>query len=566
MRRLPLFKKVFIGLLVVFAVVGTTIGLASAWLLDRSLEDEFLSKGTAVANSISTSAIELLQSRDVATLQSTIDQFLAIDGVAYVMVVDDAKVIVSHTFVPAVPEIIRQNALREGAARDGRVHSERLEVPGAGSFIDVSSPILAGVIGRVHVGLDRSLITAKIRRAILIQQAIVFTVFALSVALAYAVVKRTAKPLSVLTAHVGLIAREGVGQATTDPAVTEVAKHSQDEVGDLTRAFLDMSATIAHQVGELEQAKEHLSEYNRTLEQRVAERTAEVVEKNRSLEQTLTQLKQAQEQIITQEKLASLGALTAGIAHEIKNPLNFVMNFAQVSSELAAELRELMEKAPSEADDEARWEAREIIEMIQTNLVKINEHGGRADSIVRNMLRHSRGQKGERGDVDLNALVHEYVGLAYHGMRGQDQTFNTKIEERLDPAVGKVSVVPQELSRALLNMLTNACYALRDKQRATANGYKPMLTVVTTDQGHQVEVRIRDNGNGIPDSVRAKIFTPFFTTKPTGEGTGLGLSMTYDIIVKVHRGLVRFESEPGQFTEFIVTLPRRPDGAVVSTN
>ena len=553
LKRTPLFRKVLVGIIGVFALVAIVLSIGSAWHLDRSLRTEFRSKGSAIANSIASSAVELLVNRDASTLQATIDQFLEIRGVAYVFVVDDAHEIVAHTFVPFVPDAVRRSAIDRQARGDDAISVTELEVPGAGSYLDVAAPILAGVAGTTHVGMDLGIITGDVRMAILQQQLVLAGVFVVSLVLAYGFVNRTAKPLEVLTQHVRNLADSGFQHHEPDRSVEQLAKQSRDEVGDLARAFLAMSSTIGRSIKDLQQARDELAEYSQSLERRVAERTEELVDKNRALEGALSRLKEAQEQIISQEKLASLGALTAGIAHEIKNPLNFVTNFAQLSEELAGELREAVSRA---VPPEASADIVDTIDMLQMNVTKINEHGKRADSIVRNMLLHSRGRKGEPTAVDLNALVHEYVGLAYHGMRGQDSSFNAKIEEHYDPQVGQVSVVPQDLSRALLNILTNACYVLREKAKQSGADYAPVLTVSTRSLGDRVELRIRDNGQGIPPEVRERLFEPFFTTKPAGSGTGLGLSITFDIIVQGHAGTIDVETEVGRFTEFIVTLPR----------
>lgn len=562
-KRTPLFRKVLAGVVVVFAVVAGALSIASAWHLDRSLRLEFRSKGTAIARSIASSAVELLLNRDVSTLQATIDQFLEIRGVAYVFVVDENREIVAHTFVPVIPEAIRTSALKGPVATDDAVSTTEVEVPGAGSFIDIAAPILSGVGGTAHVGMDLGVIAGDVRAAIVRMQAILLPIFVLSLVAAYVFVNRTARPLQALTDHVRRFAASGFQGFEPDPRVERLPEQSRDEVGELAEAFLAMGAAIGRYVEDLRRAGEQLAAHNRDLEQRVAERTEQLVEKNRELAGALVRLEQAQQQIITQEKLASLGALTAGIAHEIKNPLNFITNFAQLSNELAAELDEALRAAlpPGAGADIA-----ETIEMLRMNVKKIDEHGRRADSIVRNMLRHSHGRGGERAEVDLNALVHEDVGLAYHGVRAQDNEFRAKIDERYDPAVGTVSVVPQDLSRALLNILTNACYALRDKQGREGPGFAPVLTVTTRALDAGVEVRIRDNGDGVPEDIRKRIFEPFFTTRPAGSGTGLGLSMAFDIVVKEHGGDIRLETEPGRFTEFILTLPRTPgeDAATAS--
>jgi signal transduction histidine kinase len=286
----------------------------------------------------------------------------------------------------------------------------------------------------------------------------------------------------------------------------------------------------------------------------------------RRLNDTLDRLKSTQEQLVIQEKLASLGALTAGIAHEIKNPLNFVNNFADLSVELAGELRESIEAqkerlAPADFDT-----LMELTADLVVNAKKINEHGRRADSIVRGMLLHSRGHSGERQQTDVNALLEEYVNLSYHGMRAQDSSFNITIERNYDPAAGQILAVPQDLSRVFLNIVNNACYATQDRkvrmERAGKTAYAPTLTVRTKDLGDRVEIRIRDNGDGIPAEIRDRIFNPFFTTKPTGQGTGLGLSISHDIVVQQHDGELEVDSKPGEYTEFVLRLPRAAAGAV----
>ena len=262
-----------------------------------------------------------------------------------------------------------------------------------------------------------------------------------------------------------------------------------------------------------------------------------------------------------QEKLASLGALTAGIAHEIKNPLNFINNFFFFSIELIQDLAEELEKAGSALPPESREIVEELLNDLVINSQKINQHGRRADSIVKGMLMHSRGKAGERQITDVNALLEEYVNLAYHGMRAQDTSFNITIHQEYDHDIKPFPVVPQDLSRALLNILNNACYATHQKfsDRKTsgnAGGESPGLWVQTKDRGKRMEIRIRDNGAGIPKEIRDKIFNPFFTTKPTGEGTGLGLSMTHEIIVQEHHGSITVNTEAGQYSEFVIELPK----------
>jgi GAF domain-containing protein len=282
----------------------------------------------------------------------------------------------------------------------------------------------------------------------------------------------------------------------------------------------------------------------------------EVQARTSELAASLDDLRKAQDRLIQSEKLASLGQLTAGIAHEIKNPLNFINNFSGLSRELMDELRGVLEKAP--LDGENREEAQDLIGMIDANLDKVVAHGKRADSIVKNMLLHSREGSGERGPANINAMVEEALNLAYHGARAEKRGFNVTIEKALDPAAGEAELYLQEITRVLLNLISNAFYATtKRKESGTPADYEPTLFASTRDLGHSVEIAIRDNGMGIADEVKAKMFNPFFTTKPAGEGTGLGLSLSHDIVVKQHGGTIEVATEPGVFTAFTITLPRR---------
>jgi len=283
----------------------------------------------------------------------------------------------------------------------------------------------------------------------------------------------------------------------------------------------------------------------------------ELSTKNIELEEKNQEIVRTQEQLIVQEKLASLGALTAGIAHEIKNPLNFVNNFAELSVELADELRGLLAKQEAKIDPSTFGEISDLITDISNNTSKINEHGKRADSIVRGMLMHSRGKSGERIPTDINVLLDEYVNLAYHGARAQDASFNIAIKKDYDQSLQPVDAVPQDLSRVFLNIINNACYAANEKKLQARNNFAPTLSVSTKNLPNAVEVRIRDNGTGIPKKVLDKVFDPFFTTKPTGKGTGLGLSLSYDIVVKQHKGELVVDTQEGEFTEFIIRIPKK---------
>ena len=277
--------------------------------------------------------------------------------------------------------------------------------------------------------------------------------------------------------------------------------------------------------------------------------------RTRELAASLEDLRTAQDRLVQTEKLASLGQLTAGIAHEIKNPLNFVNNFSGISAEMIDELQEVL--SGLSIDKKARGEITELTDTLRGNLEKIVQHGKRADSIVKNMLLHSRAGSSDHRPVDINAVVEESLNLAYHGARAEKQGFNITLERSFDPSAGEVDVFPQEITRVLLNLISNGFYAATKRRgQPNADGHEPTLAAATKNLGDRVEIRICDNGIGIPPEVKDKMFNPFFTTKPAGEGTGLGLSISHDIIVKQHAGLIEVDTQPGEFTEFKIILPR----------
>jgi len=287
-------------------------------------------------------------------------------------------------------------------------------------------------------------------------------------------------------------------------------------------------------------------------------RTAECKAALAAVEAARRDLETAQAGLVQAEKMASLGQLTAGIAHEIKNPLNFVNNFATLSIDLLAELTATATPALTALGDDKRAEIDETIAMLTGNLAKIAEHGRRADNIVKSMLEHARGVGGERRAVDLNGLVDEALNLAYHGARAQDAGFNITLERAFDPALGEIELAPQEMTRVLLNLFGNGFYAAHKRAREGGDpSFSPVLKVSTRDLCDAVEIRIRDNGAGIPPEVKDKLFRPFFTTKPAGEGTGLGLSISNDIVRQQHGGTIEVDSRSGEFTEFTIRLPRR---------
>ena len=329
------------------------------------------------------------------------------------------------------------------------------------------------------------------------------------------------------------------------------------EVLRILSAQAALSIHNARLYGNLEGARARLAEYSQTLEHKVEERTAELREKNDELETTLTQLRATQQQLVMQEKLASLGALTAGIAHEIRNPLNFINNFAELSAELAVELGDLVRPLAPKIGPQTIEDVDQILEDLGQNVRKIAEHGKRADAIVTGMLMHSRETSGTRAEADLNAILAESVSLTYHGMKAREPEYNLKIVAEYDEGVGLVDLMAMEMSRVFVNIINNACYATREKRRALGPEFAPLLAVRTKSYEDRVEVRLRDNGTGIPADVVDRVFHPFFTTKPAGEGTGLGMSISHEIVVQGHQGDIRVDTQVGEFTELIITLPRK---------
>ena len=289
-----------------------------------------------------------------------------------------------------------------------------------------------------------------------------------------------------------------------------------------------------------EEKKEILANQNILMEQQVTERTSE-------LKTSLENLKSTQSQLIQSEKMASLGELTAGIAHEIQNPLNFVNNFSEVSAELVDEMNEEIEQGNME-------DVKEIAVDIKQNLEKINHHGNRAGEIVKGMLQHSRTSSGKKEATDINSLTDEYLRLAYHGLRAKDKSFNATLKTDFDEKIGKIDIIPQDIGRVILNLITNAFYAVNEKKKQAPEDYEPTVKVSTRKKGPEIQINVEDNGMGIPSEIKDKLFQPFFTTKPTGQGTGLGLSLSYDII-KAHGGEIKVKSKEGAGTEFIIKLP-----------
>lgn len=323
-----------------------------------------------------------------------------------------------------------------------------------------------------------------------------------------------------------------------DKAALEASIRESNKQFEITSFKLDRTEKVKRTTAILlEETIEELEQKRKAIE-----------ESNAALTTSLQELKAAQALLIQSEKMASLGELTAGIAHEIQNPLNFVNNFSEVSKELLDEMK-------TELDLGNFAEAKEIANDVIRNLEKINHHGKRADGIVKGMLQHSRSGSNVKEPTDINSLVEEYIRLCYHGLRAKDKSFNASIKTEFDVSIGKVNVLPQDLGRVILNLLTNAFYVVDQKRRSAVLPFEPTVAVSTRKSGGQVHIIVTDNGNGIPGNIIGKIFQPFFTTKPTGQGTGLGLSLSYDIITKGHGGELKVESTEGESTTFIIQLP-----------
>jgi two-component system, NtrC family, sensor kinase len=444
--------------------------------------------------------------------------------------------------------------------------SHRPEVAAALANLERGAPVSTAQIARAHDGAEVLSVFAPVPRL----DWVVFVELPLREALApvYASLYRIAVLLAL-----GLLLAVGLGTMLARRMVVPIRRlqdgadrlgsgirsepieiRTGDEIEILAERFNQMAAKVRESYETLEAKVDA-----RTEALQASEQTAR--EARFAAERALAELRQAQDRLVETQKLAALGQLTAGIAHEIKNPLNFVNNFAELSGELIDELQGALNAGGAALSADVRSDIEDLVSTLGENLAKIVEHGKRADSIVKNMLLHSRAGTGERRRCDLNALIQEALSLAYHGARAERPDFNVTLYREFDLRVGEIELYPQEFTRVLLNLFSNAFYAMRERRHgARDSGYAPALWVATHALDEAVEIRVRDNGPGISEEVRAKIFNPFFTTKPAGEGTGLGLSLSHDIIVKQHGGRLEVETEPGAFAEFIITLPRATAG------
>lgn len=441
----------------------------------------------------------------VAVVRTEIDEYLSLASKAVDAYTDDQRVIGNSLLAQA------------------RLHSIKADELLTAIVADLNTEAVA-VRDRVMVD------TVKATR---LSQLVVVASVLVGVLFTFLVLRSIARPLRRLT-----IAMNGLNAGNT---AVEIPASGTDEIGVMAKtlaAFRDTMQELHHTLHEQRRREQEL---------RAAHE----------------ELKAAQANLIHSEKMASLGQLTAGIAHEIKNPLNFVNNFASLSIELLDELQETAAPGIATLDREVRAEVDETVGTLSGNLDKIVEHGQRADNIVKSMLEHSRGVAGERRNVDINSLVEEALNLAYHGARAQNASFNVTLERDYAPVMPSIEVAPQEMMRVFLNVISNGLYATNKRVNEDGRDYRPMLRIATLTTEGAVEVRVRDNGTGIPADIRDKLFQPFFTTKPTGEGTGLGLSISYDIVTQQHGGTIEVTSEVGAYTEFTIRLPRNqhPAGA-----
>jgi signal transduction histidine kinase len=448
--------------------------------------------------------------------------------------VDPAFVAAIEREVDAMTSLARQAGVAyssdDSAAGNALLEQAKSHVPDIDSEIDK-------IVDRVeqHAVARRDASTRQAELAV--KLAIVGGIGALVLALGFTAltVRSITIPLKALERSIASITQGELDVAMPPTGVPEI--------GAMTRTLGMLRDSLIERV-QLERERQKAE-----AEMRVARDAAEAA---------LHDLKAAQANLIQAEKMASLGQLTAGIAHEIKNPLNFVNNFASLSIGLLDELKAAAASAFGSLDASQRGQVDEVSELLTGNLERIVEHGKRADNIVKSMLAHSRAGGGDRQIVDLNALVEESLNLAYHGARAQDPNFNISLDRQYGADIAPVELVPQDMTRVFLNLFGNGFYAANERRRAVANGtFRPALSVTTRNLGKAVEVRVRDNGVGIPEDIKDKLFQPFFTTKPTGEGTGLGLSISYEIVTKQHGGRIEVASEVGAFTEFVVSLPRR---------
>jgi two-component system NtrC family sensor kinase len=364
---------------------------------------------------------------------------------------------------------------------------------------------------------------------------------------------------AILTAAV-VLASFLIAKSITEPVNHLIEKTGKISHGDLSqRIEIDSKNEIGQFAQSFNLMAERLENFIKDLDNKVKERTHEVEEKNHKLNETLKNMKSLQEQLIVQEKLASLGQLTAGIAHEIKNPLNFVNNFAELCEKQFKKMQDSLDILQQPMNETEKENINKIVSTIDSNLKKIRQHGLKADSIIRNMLEHSRtGASQNFQSIDINALLEENFKLMYHAKRAEDSSFNIQMKMKFDESIGRIEILPQEIGRVILNLINNAFFAVHQKIKMNPENYFPVVAITTKNLGNKISISFYDNGIGISKEVKEKLFTPFYTTKPPGEGTGLGLSLSREIVVGAHHGELKVDSKEGEYSDFIVILPRKP--------
>ncbi|HEY4324416.1 MAG TPA: ATP-binding protein [Mucilaginibacter sp.] len=389
-----------------------------------------------------------------------------------------------------------------------------------------STPVMNG---EIVLGFNTLEITQNKKQILITSLVVSSIVFVIGILMGFLLAKNISGPVLRL--------RDAANRVSEGDLTQRVENRSSDEIGELSNAFNKMVTDLSTARHEIEQRSEEL-----------LTQQEEIITQRDKLKETVAELKNTQQQLIQTEKLASLGELTAGIAHEIQNPLNFVNNFSEVNMELVDEIEEILGKHNNA-------EISDLSKIIKQNLEKILHHGKRADAIVKNMLQHSRINSGERQETDINKLTEEFVRLSYYGMRAKDRDFNAAILTNFASNLPPITVNQQDIGRVLINVFNNAFYAVHLKQKTGGTPFQPEIRVETLLSDNFIDIKVQDNGTGIPKAIKDKILEPFFTTKPTGEGTGLGLSLSYDILVKGYGGKINIESEEGKYSEFTISIP-----------
>ncbi len=527
--RSRLFLKTLVIIITVWGMVAIMTSVLSGWLIYDSLLTEFENNGTAIAQSVSDAGLDLFI-QNPSEFSELLTYFGNIRSIAYILIQDERMRIVTHTFPGEVPP----NIALLPRQKDQRIIAS-YSIPGVGKIIEIAVPVLNGPRNYVVVGFYETFILRHIYVTLILQNSLIFSLFVLSVFLAHVLINRISKPLGALTEYAAKL-----GHNQWD---AWVSIRTQDEVGLLAKTMAEMAHRLQHVFDNLQ------------LE--IDSATRKLRDQNEELKATLEKVQSMQKQIVLQEKLASLGSLTAGISHEIKNPLNFVTNFSDLSLQLLKELDPLLKEAKPLLPSKTYEEMTDISQNLVLNAQKIAEHGKRADSVVTAMQRHAQGRSSSFETVSFNGFVKDAVKLAYSGYITTSPFLKFHLQEDYDPVISNVRLIPQDISRVIINICTNAFYALHQKiEQNPDSDFVPCLTVITHNAGPKVILKVRDNGIGIPAAIQDKVFEPFFTTKPPGEGTGLGLSICFELITQAHQGSISVASVENDYTEFTIQLPK----------